>query len=31
MRNRGGAKERFSMGGMKKGKIFKSVGERGEW
>jgi len=31
MRNREGAKERFSMRGMKKGKIFKSVRERGEW
>ena len=31
MRNRGRAKERFSMREMKKGKIFKNIGERGEW
>jgi len=31
MRNREGAKERFSMREMKKGKIFKNIGERGEW
>jgi len=31
MRNRGEAKEHFSMGVMKKGKIFKNIGERGEW